>query len=50
MALAILTIIHWGPHNDIETYIQQTGGAGCSGEPSECILRFGKGLIDEVLR
>lgn len=37
-------IIHWGPPNDIETYIQQTGRSGREGELSYCTLLFGKGL------
>ena len=43
--VGVTRVIHWGPPNDIETYIQQTGRAGRSGEPSECILQFGKGLM-----
>lgn len=31
-------IIHWGPPNDIETYIQQTGRSGREGELSYCTL------------
>ena len=37
-------IIHYGPPNDIETYIQQTGQCGRNGQQSQCILLFGKGL------
>lgn len=43
--IGVTRVIHWGPPNDVETYIQQTGRAGRAGEPSECILRFGKGLM-----
>ena len=31
-------IIHWGPSNDIEAYIQETGRAGRDGEFAEAIL------------
>uniref|UniRef100_A0A1X7VK36 DNA 3'-5' helicase n=1 Tax=Amphimedon queenslandica TaxID=400682 RepID=A0A1X7VK36_AMPQE len=37
-------VIHWGLPNDVETYIQQTGRCGRSGQKSQCILLFGKGL------
>ena len=37
-------VIHWGPPNDSETYIQQTGRAGRNGETSYCIILYGTGL------
>uniref|UniRef100_A0A1X7VJA5 DNA 3'-5' helicase n=1 Tax=Amphimedon queenslandica TaxID=400682 RepID=A0A1X7VJA5_AMPQE len=33
-------VIHWGPPNDVESYIQQTGRCGRSGQKSQCILLF----------
>ena len=36
-------IIHFGPPNDIETYIQQTGRGGRDGELVYCTLLFTKG-------
>ena len=31
-------IIHWGPSNDVEAYIQETGRAGRDGESAEALL------------
>ena len=42
--VGVSRVIHWGPPNDVETYIQQTGRSGRSGQLSYCILLFGKGL------
>jgi ATP-dependent DNA helicase RecQ len=38
-------VIHWGPPNDVEMYIQQTGRSGRSGDLSFCTLLYGKGLM-----
>ena len=40
----IESVIHFGPPNDVETYIQQTGRSGRDGKVSHCIMLFGKGL------
>ena len=37
-------VIHFGPPNDIETYVQQTGRAGRDGEQAYCLVLYGKGL------
>ena len=45
--VGVSRVIHWGPPNDVETYIQQTGRSGRSGRSGQlsyCILLFGKGL------
>ena len=34
-----LKVIHWGPPNDIEMYIQQTGQSGRDGELSFCMAK-----------
>jgi ATP-dependent DNA helicase RecQ len=41
---AVTRVIHWGPPNDVETYIQHTGRAGRNSELSSCIMLHGKGL------
>jgi ATP-dependent DNA helicase RecQ len=42
---AVTRVIHWGPPNDPESYIQQTGRSGRCGEISHCIMLYGKGLL-----
>jgi ATP-dependent DNA helicase RecQ len=42
--VGITRVIHWGPTNDVETYIQQTGRSGRNEEKSYCTLLYGKGL------
>ena len=36
-------VIHFGPPNDVETYIQQVGRAGRDNETSDCMLLLMKG-------
>jgi ATP-dependent DNA helicase RecQ len=43
--VGVSRIVHWGPPIDIETYIQQTGRSGRSGEMSLCLMLHGKGLM-----
>ena len=43
--LGVERVIHWGPPNDVETYIQQTGRSGREGECSYCVLLIGKGQM-----
>ena len=40
----IRRVIHFGVPEDIETYVQQVGRAGCDGKASYCILLFGEGV------
>ena len=35
-------IIHWGPPSDIESYIQETGGAGRDGDTAHASLYYAK--------
>ena len=37
----IRTIIHWGPPDDLDTYVQETGRAGRDGLSSRAILLYG---------
>ena len=34
-------VTHWGVPSDIETYVQETGQAGCDGLPATAILYYG---------
>ena len=43
--VGVSRVIHWGPPNDVETYIQQTGRSGRCGELSYCTLLYGSGLM-----
>jgi len=33
-------VIHWGPSSDVESYIQETGRAGCDRLPATAVLYF----------
>lgn len=35
-------VVHWGPPQDIEQYVQATGRAGRDGRTSHAILLYGK--------
>jgi len=35
-------VVHFGPPDDVETYIQQSGRAGRDGLPAHCLLFIGK--------
>ena len=37
----VRTIIHWGPSEDIEQYVQETGQAGRDGQPAKALLYHG---------
>ena len=37
-------VIHYGPPEDIETFVQQTGRAGRDGDLASAIIIAGKGL------
>ena len=43
--MGVTRVIHWGPPSDVETYIQQTGRSGRSGEQSYCLMLHGKRLM-----
>lgn len=43
-------VIHYGPPNDIEMYVQQTGRAGRIGKKSYCILLQGSVLGKSQLK
>lgn len=38
----IRRVIHWGPPNDLDTYVQESGRAGRDGQQCEAILLYGK--------
>ena len=52
----IHTVFHWGPPNDIESYVQETGRGGRNGEPTRAILYYNKrdvarsGHVNESMR
>lgn len=35
-------VIHWGPPEDLELYVQETGRGGCDNLPSNALLYYGK--------
>ena len=45
-------VVHWGPTEDVEQYVQATGRAGRDGNASHVVMLFGKGLkryIDDAM-
>ena len=36
----IRTVVHWGPPNDIESYVQETGRGGRDGKPATAVLYY----------
>ena len=40
----IRNVVHWGPPEDVEQYVQSTGRAGRDGKTSHAILLIGSGL------
>ena len=38
----IRRVYHWGPPNDLDTYVQESGRAGRDGQQSEAILLYGR--------
>jgi superfamily II DNA helicase RecQ len=52
---ALTYVIHWGPSEDIELYLQETGRADHDREPAHAILYYGVKVviarnIDENMR
>ena len=43
--VGVTRVIHYGPPNDIETYVQQTGRSGRDGKESYCTLLVGKSQL-----
>ena len=41
-------VVHWGPPEDIEQYVQATGRAGRDGKVSHAVMLFNKGLKKHV--
>ena len=41
-------VVHWGPPEDIEQYVQATGRAGRDGKASHAVMLFNKGLKKHV--
>ena len=52
----IHTVFHWGPPNDIESYVQETGRGGRNGTYTRAILYYNKrdiarsGHVNECMR
>ena len=44
----IRTVIHLGPPDDLESYIQETGRAGRDGLPSQAVLFIGEDFLFEI--
>ena len=36
----VCQLLHWGPPEDLEQYVQETGRGGCDGANTKCILCF----------
>ena len=42
-------VIHWGPPDDIEMYVQETGRAGCDGLPACAVMYYSSRDISESI-
>lgn len=45
----VYQVIHWGPPDDIEMYVQETGRAGRDGLCSRALLYFDKQDISDAI-
>lgn len=45
----IRQVIHWGPPDDIEMYVQETGRAGRDGSPAHAVLYYNKRDISDAV-